>query len=1166
MHHPSIETLLGRSPENLRHIAGCADCRRMTSLVLAGAPPSTEVREVPVVERSVFTGWEELPDARGGMGKLWRAFDQRLGRHVALKQVRDAGDPGMRALLLVRLEHEARMTARLQHPAIVAVYEVGRFPDGELFYCMPLVAGRPLAKELDARPTLSLRLGLLPQLTAVAEAIAYSHGKGVIHRDLKPHNILIGAFGEAVVIDWGLAKECDPSGRAASDSGLAAGALALLPPPSGPSDGLTQMGLGTPQYMAPEQARGETSSPLADVYGLGSTLYHLLAGEPPYGYGDARSVRHALQRGPPRSVAERVPEAPAELVHICERAMSREPALRFGSAGELAEELRRFQTGRLLQSRRYSTPELLLHFVKRHRASLSMAAAALAALIGVSVAGVVNIRRQRDRAEESQQKAEWALRRAQGVLASKLSTEASRRLEALALGVRAVGPELSGRVPVAPSPEAAQGLFDALAAGPAPLALNHGGAITDFAVSPDGSKLLGVGDDRTALLWDARSGKRLASFSSRLVTPHQVRFSPRGDRLSICGGDPRAELFEVASARRIDIATRLRAECAFAPDGTFLTLAETLALRDPVSGATLREVALPTEMKTFAVAPDGRVALAGKDGSLRVWSPRGGAMQSLAGPGSPVSSLAFDGAGEQLVMVRRDEGVHAFRRRGEEMIAAMQFTDEQGKGYSSRARFSADGRLLYVPLWSEEEILTQVFATASGARVSAAPVFAQEWASEELYLADAHGALALIDAEDGRAALSLAGHADEVKAAAWLGDAAASASREGGEFLWDLRPGIGSGLLLGHTSEVSAAAVDPAWARLATASFDGTVRVWPLPAGAPAQVFRGAGALTFVSWSPDGEWLLTAGLEGNVRLLEPRAGTERELLRTTGPVSCAQFSSDGRSALVASLDGTLALLDLAGAAPRRFAGPEGSPVTAAALSPSGREVASAHADGSLRVWAVASLRPLAMRPGPPQTREDDVVGLFSLVYVGEDRLLLGDPGGTSSLVNAHTLLPLRALPGRAASASAQPLSPDGRWFAAVTPDGGVLLHDLQGSTSTALSGHRGVALATAFSRDGALLATGGLDGALRLYDVATGRELMQQNPVLGPVTAVAFTADARWVLAGHRSGALRMQPATPAAALERACSVLRRFEQAAELAVYCPEPRTEKSRNAMNER
>src|SRR5262249_53270124 len=181
------------------------------------------------------------------------------------------------------------ITARLQHPAIVPLYDLDAWVDGEPFYAMKLVSGRTLERVIAGARTLDERLALLPNLLAVCEAVAYAHDEGVIHRDLKPANVLVGSFGETLVIDWGLAKELrgDPAEAA---------------PTAAPAGDMTLAGrvLGTPSYMPPEQARGEAVDERADVYALGAMHYHLLAGEPPHREPrPAAALAPALARPPP---------------------------------------------------------------------------------------------------------------------------------------------------------------------------------------------------------------------------------------------------------------------------------------------------------------------------------------------------------------------------------------------------------------------------------------------------------------------------------------------------------------------------------------------------------------------------------------------------------------------------------------------------------------------------------------------------------------------------------------------------------------------------------------------------------------------------------------------------------------------------------------------------
>ena len=229
--------------------------------------------------------------ATGGMGRIYAARDKRLDRPVAIKQLLVRS-----SVALHRFEREIRLSARLQHPAIVSVLEAGITPAGEPFYAMKLVAGRSLGAVIAERRSLEERLALLPNVIAAADALAYAHGQQIIHRDLKPANVLVGDFGETVVIDWGLAKD------ARSPVVVPADESERAPERPGDSD-LTRTGavLGTPAYMPPEQARGEDVDERADVYALGAVLYHVMGGSPPYG-GSGDDVLSRVRTGSPDPV------------------------------------------------------------------------------------------------------------------------------------------------------------------------------------------------------------------------------------------------------------------------------------------------------------------------------------------------------------------------------------------------------------------------------------------------------------------------------------------------------------------------------------------------------------------------------------------------------------------------------------------------------------------------------------------------------------------------------------------------------------------------------------------------------------------------------------------------------------------------------------------------
>jgi len=398
-------TLTGVEAASLHeHLNTCEACRelshgeaedpswRWVARLPDDAFDDPDLLALPVVDPIVFAAGEEI--ASGGMGKITRARDRRLGREVAIKEVLE---PELRA----RFEREATITARLQHPAIVPIYEAGTWPNGSAFYTMRLVAGGTLSQAIKAATTLPERLALLPHVVAVTDALAYAHSRHIIHRDLKPQNVLVGEFGETVVIDWGLAKELDHEIDAAA------------PVRAGIAPELTLAGavIGTPCFMPPEQARGEDLDERADVFALGAILYNVLAGEPPYWdqpRETSQQLLDAVLARPPTPIGEKAPDAPADLRAVVERAMMRDPAARYANAKEMAEELRRFQAGQLLVSREYRIRDLVLRWIVRHKTPVVVAAIAVVALAIVGVLAVVNVTRSRDAERDARVVAERA--------------------------------------------------------------------------------------------------------------------------------------------------------------------------------------------------------------------------------------------------------------------------------------------------------------------------------------------------------------------------------------------------------------------------------------------------------------------------------------------------------------------------------------------------------------------------------------------------------------------------------------------------------------------------------------------------------------------------------------------------------------------------------------
>lgn len=323
----------------------------------------------------------------GGMGRVWLARDEVLERTVALKELRPerAERPDARA----RLIREAQITGRLEHPFIVPIHELQS--DGGSYYAMRLVRGETFAEAIAAhhagKETWDLRR-LLAVFVQVCQAIAFAHSHGVVHRDLKPANIVLGNFGEVFVLDWGLARDMNEAATASTDGDVADSADART----------TRAGqvLGTPAYMSPEQAAGRSQDAgiAVDIFGLGGILFEILTGQAPQARhaslsGAAMLARIAAEPVPPARAMR--PQAPAALEAIGSRALAYHPEARYGSALELAEDVRRWTLGEPVSVYREPWSLRARRWALAHRRLTLMGAAtamALAcALVAFAVAG-----------------------------------------------------------------------------------------------------------------------------------------------------------------------------------------------------------------------------------------------------------------------------------------------------------------------------------------------------------------------------------------------------------------------------------------------------------------------------------------------------------------------------------------------------------------------------------------------------------------------------------------------------------------------------------------------------------------------------------------------------------------------------------------------------------
>jgi len=405
------------------------DLRRLYAdwrlLELAPARPAGPVRVID--ERSDPAAWRRFlkrlrahaPDdsryrvgeelSRGAMGRIVSVFDQDLKRHQVMKVMLENGSES--TARRGRFLEEAQVTAQLDHPGIVPVHDLGVDRHGQVFFTMKRVTGEDLrhvlARQRSGEPGVS-RLWVVGLLLSACEALESAHDRGVIHRDLKPANIMVGAYGETYVMDWGLARVLSSPASESRLSGLA-NATSGWTVERERQEPVTLDGdvLGTPAYMSPEQARGRLSDlgPHSDVYALGAILYELLAGHAPYTEPGAPAAPHAVLgrvlAGPPPALAERAPEAPAELSAICEKAMAREIPERYRGMAELAGDLRAYLEHRVVSAYESGPVAELRKWIGRHRLLFATAAAAvlfISVLTGWFLVGQKEQEREAERA------------------------------------------------------------------------------------------------------------------------------------------------------------------------------------------------------------------------------------------------------------------------------------------------------------------------------------------------------------------------------------------------------------------------------------------------------------------------------------------------------------------------------------------------------------------------------------------------------------------------------------------------------------------------------------------------------------------------------------------------------------------------------------------------
>jgi len=912
---------------------------------------------LPIRDRERYEFLEE--HARGGLGRVWRARDRELGRVVALKEVLPPDE-----VARARFVREALVTARLEHPAIVPVHEAGRWTGGEPFYVMKLVSGRTLAEVVKDKTRLADRLSLLPSVIAVADAVAYAHAQGVMHRDLKPANVIVGAYGETVVIDWGLAKDM----RAADPH---AGEMGATPDPTATVAGSV---VGTPSFMAPEQARGDRVDERADVYALGALLYFVLTGRPPHSGASTGEILRRVRSERPRRIAALEPGVSADLAAIADKAMAPAAAERYPTAEELVRDLKRFQTGQIVSAHEYSLAQLVRRWVRRNR-GVAVATALFALVAGIGVVAFV-VREQglrltaeaeRDRADQKtlallEEQGRVELAKGRPIRAAAYLVEAYRRNPS-SLAIRFLVSQA-----VRPMDRLERRL------------VGHTRDVPYAAYSPDGTRIVTASSDGTARIWASDDGRQIAVLKGDDQFLDAATFSPDG-RLVATATDHAVRLYRADTGehvRSIDDPDAYR--IWFMPDGKRLvigTQSGILRLRDVDTGDTVDEVKHHTDrIQDLAFSPDGkRFAVASYDGVASVWDvatfrPR----LSLRDPDAAIrSGVAYSADGTLLLTVDMEVYIRVRRADTGETVYSIRLPDG---ARDSRASFSPDGRTIVT---CSQDGGVRIWHAASGTLLEGfdAPALGKLMNSairpdgRQLVTTGVAGDVRvwrLGDRPDWRLLAVAPGERGDLGISAYVRDGAGIVTGgENGEVVeWDAA--TGARLRGFRAAQPFAVMPNRDGSRVAIGHGNGSAppELWDAALGQRVAVLEGSKRrVESIAASADGATIATASYDGAVRLYDSHTGARTgEWKIDTQRLMAVGFRPDGREVAATNDNGKLILLDPATGHVVRTIPAHPSSITDVEYSRDGARIVTAgRQDHTAKVWEAATGRLLVTLSG-----------------------------------------------------------------------------------------------------------------------------------------------------------------------------------------------------------
>jgi len=983
--------------------------------------------------------------AQGGMGKVLIVYDSHLARRIALKEllplepvsssastleVRGPGPGPLARQRQARFLYEARITGQLEHPSIVPIYELGRRTDGSLYYTMRLVKGKSLRQAIRAAENLEGRLRLLAHFTNLCQAIAFAHSRGVIHRDIKPGNVMVGEFGETVVIDWGLAKmrqssfDAEAGEVASEDIDLMKEAEADV------------IAVGTPAYMPPEQARGDMNAidERSDIYSLGAVLYELLTGSAPYSDPSSASALNKLLAAPPVPVAELVPEVPEELAAICAHAMARDPRDRYQSARELAADIEHFLAGRLVGVYRYKPTELISYFVRRFKAPLLVGAVSLVGLLATGSVAYFQVQSERNkaiqeslRAQEAEQLAETAQR----------NGEQEFYLAAISSGRRFISDGQFERAMV--QLEKCVERYRNWEWGHLVYLCNRDQrtfrahspeTVWSIDITKDGRYAITGGFDKSAKGWDMASGKNCFTYASPNgaiieVSSHPslpvAVFAEEGGFLTLYDMNKNVVLSSWRATDEGDV------NCVqFSPDGkTFASSDEQGRIRswnfetrteqwkiEPVDGG----------IETLDFSPDGTLlATSDKSKSISIWNAADGSLRkSLPGHASRVTSMDFSPDGKHLASSGRDRNIFIWNL--DSGTLAHQLPVDSSTiwcvAYSPDGRFLASGN-------SDREL--KLWNTA-------------DWTLNRTYHGHLRQIYCLSFTPDGNVLLSgddegivkqwdvrhpntvdehwtLKGHTGIINQATYSPDGTLLATAAGHwqtnddttARLWDAETGSLLGVLEGHTASVRHTEFHPIENVMATSSHDGTVRIWDT---ATQKLLRVVGPfderVNVSAFNPNVPSELLIGLyNGELALIDWTTGeTIARWQEHAGEVLGMSYHPKGEWIVSASSDDTAHVLRGDSRELVKVLEHKEANISSAVFSPDGAWLATGGHDWRVKLWNTGTWEETHELQGHTQ-------GVYSVSFSDDgSRLFSTGTDGISILWDLATYREVLQIPGR----------------------------------------------------------------------------------------------------------------------------------------------------------